>query len=688
MSPIYKSVIIIGSVICLSACSASQLFHPTVTPIPMTVTLVTSQPTVEPSAMVTADYVTPLVASSPTAAIPIITATAEATLSPAIPIADARAATSRELFEVVPPERDDIALAVAYLGADPIVATPQLQPILEPGAIDSFYIGNVDSNTVSRIDAELMSVGENAYFWFDTGPGSVNPDQTLLAKETAAFDEIYETLFAYFGLVEPPGGRVHIVHASPNVLCDDPDYCRLAGYFSSRDLIPRSIDPQSNERAMFVMNTRQFGTDNYLDVLAHELRHMLGEEYDGGDEDWVVEGGALLAEDLAGFSLIPQARGNLFLENPDQQLNSWTEGNTIPHYGQGYLVSRYLYDRLGASLFRKYLDSRHPGLSAVDDVSAESGLDFTGLDLWVDWLATMALHDVPDLADEYRWSGPELSPVAMTDVNTIPATFDTTVSQFAADYYELPSSGEFAVDFSGAQNVSLLGTDAFSGESFWYANRANDSNPRLTRVVDLRDVDKASLRYQVFADIEHGYDFAYVSVSTDGGKTWQGLSAENMQGQAQVDDPADRALTERFYTGRLGRWMSETIDLSHLAGQEILIRFEYVTDPILTYGGFALDDITIPEIGFFDDAETLDDGWIAEGFTRATADLPQSWWLQLITFDADGRPTIERLPVPESGQFAFSYQALPGDRRPILIVAATAPETLQAANYGLDVTTD
>lgn len=600
-------------------------------------------------------------------------------------LADARQATARELAEIVPPFRDDVRLAVAYLRADPAAATPQPPVERQLGDQDTFYIGNVDSNTFSTIDAELLSIGQYAYFWFDRGEASIEPDAEELATVTAAFDEIFQTLYAYFGVSEPPGGRVHIVHAAPTALCDAADRCRLAGYFSARDLLPRSIRPQSNERTMFVMNTQQFGGATYLDVLAHELRHMLGNSYDSGEEDWFVEGGAMLAEELVGFSQIPQLRGSLFLQNPDQQLNSWTDEDTIPYYGQGYLVNRYLYDRLGEALFHEFIVSPEPGLRAVDAVAADNGLEFTGIDLWLDWLAAMALRDARDVADALRWQGPELGPLATEPVNNLPASFSTTVDQFAADYYELPSSGEVTIVFNGAPVVSLLGTAAPSGDSIWYAQRANESNPRLTRTVDLRESSAATLTYQVFTDIEEGYDFAYVSASTDGGQVWQPLSAEGMQGLEKGDDPSDSALAPRFYTGHTREWVKESIDLSPFAGQEILLRFEYVTDPILTFGGFALDDIAIPEIEFHDDAETPDEGWMAEGFTRATTELPQSWWLQLITFDTDGRPAVSRLDVAEDGRLDYTYQALPGVRRPILIVAATAPQTLQPAEYTLDI---
>lgn len=588
-----------------------------------------------------------------------------------------------ELVGNNPPPRDDVRLAVAYLGANSVLPTAEPPVDMETGTFESFYIGNVDSNTVSTIEAELVSIGDNAYFWFDRGPGSIDPDVEELARVTDSFDQIYETLYAYFGVSEPAGGRVHIIHASPEVLCDDPDQCGLAGYFSSRDLLPQSINPQSNERPMFVMNTQQFGTGNYLDVLAHELRHMLGNGYDASEEDWFVEGGAMLAEELAGYELIPQVRGSLFLQNPDQQLNRWTDSNTIPYYGQGYLLNRYIYDRLGAALYRDFIFSSEPGLVAIDAIARENNLDLTGDGLWLDWLVAMALHDEENAPTEFQWAGPPLDQVSTTPVNNLPGTFETTVHQYAADYYELPSSGEVTIEFAGRPSVQLLSQEPISGDHYWYAQRANDSNPRLTRAVDLRDVNRATLAYDVFVDIEQGYDFAYVAVSVDDGQTWAPLEADGMQGLLPEDDPSNRALASRFYTGQAGSWISESADLSKYAGQEILLRFEYVTDPILTYGGFALDNIAIGEIDFFDDAETFDLGWNAEGFTRANGLLPQRWPLQLVTFDSDGRPTVERLDVDEDGRMNYAFQALPGTRRPLLIVAAIAPETLELAHYSL-----
>jgi hypothetical protein len=157
-----------------------------------------------------------------------------------------------------------------------------------------------------------------------------------------------------------------------------------------------------------------------------------------------------------------------------------------------------------------------------------------------------------------------------------------------------------------------------------------------------------------------------------------------MQGAGQADDPSDSALTERFYTGSSHGWVEETADLTPYAGQSIHIRFDYVTDPILTFSGLALDNISIPEINFYDDAEN-EHGWTAEGFVRTTGYVPQQWHIQLISF-VEERPTVELLPLTADNTLSLTMPVgANGDRRPILIIAASAPLTLEPAHYQLTV---
>lgn len=671
-------------------------------PAPATPTAVSA--TVSPTAVFASPVPSPTPTPQPPTATPTLAApptwppapTAESPFGRTA-VSAAEQAAFDELNQSAPPERDDLRLAAAYRG---MVEQPTPAPLVtEPlpvGTTQTFNIANFDDNTVVPIETVLLAVGNHAYFWFDTGPGSYQPNEVELAEVTAEFDTYYETNNFYFGSENNPGidgdPRVYVVHASPLSLCNvslsNAANCPLAGYFSSRDVLPKTADSTSNAHEMFVMNVSNFGTSFYLNVLGHEFRHMIEDNYDQNDYDWEVEGSAILAEELIGHPSTGQQRGNLFLQNPDQQLNSWTDGNSIPYYGQGYVMNRYIFDRLGIDLYREFATHPANGLLAVDAVAAAHGLDITGHSLWLDWLAALAIHDDPNAPDIYQFQGVPLDTADSSTISRLPDTTQTTVSQYAADYYTLPNNGTLTLQFTGNALVQLLDTVPASGQSMWYAQRANYSNPRLTRQVDLQQVAAATLNYLVYTDIEYGYDYAYVSVSTDGGQTWQGLTAENMQGLDPADNPSGSALTERFYTGRSEEWVQETADLTPYAGQIIQLRFEYVTDPILTFGGFALDNISIPEIGFYDSAETLAEGWVAEGFTRTTGYLPQTWHVQLITFPG-GVPTVQQLPLNADQTVSYTFDgAESGEKRPILIIAATAPMTLEKAHYQLTVSSD
>ena len=88
---------------------------------------------------------------------------------------EVRAAVAQELAETQPPAADPFRLAVAYRGLSPIVATPPPPDTPQLGDVATFTIGNIDDNTVSQISARLLSIGDNAYYWFDQASDVAQP---------------------------------------------------------------------------------------------------------------------------------------------------------------------------------------------------------------------------------------------------------------------------------------------------------------------------------------------------------------------------------------------------------------------------------------------------------------------------------------------------------------------------------
>ena len=98
-----------------------------------------------------------------------------------------------------------------------------------------------------------------------------------------------------------------------------------------------------------------------------------------------------------------------------------------------------------------------------------------------------------------------------------------SVAQLGVDYLGVVD-GPRLLEFDGEDAVALTGAQPVQGEWMWWSGRGDSRLATLTRAFDLQDVEKATLQFSTWYEIERHYDYAYVSVSVDGGKTWQTLS--------------------------------------------------------------------------------------------------------------------------------------------------------------------
>lgn len=110
-------------------------------------------------------------------------------------------------------------------------------------------------------------------------------------------------------------------------------------------------------------------------------------------------------------------------------------------------------------------------------------------------------------------------------------------------------------------------------------------------------------------------------------------------------------------------WVTQEIDLSAYAGQEILLRFEYISQAQGGGFGAAVDNIAIPEIDYLDDAETSSD-WTLHGWQQVSNQVPQNFLVQYISSGTEQRlPRVRQLIGPEddatSGEWRFNLE--PGE---------------------------
>ncbi|HEY7197235.1 MAG TPA: immune inhibitor A domain-containing protein [Gaiellaceae bacterium] len=156
----------------------------------------------------------------------------------------------------------------------------------------------------------------------------------------------------------------------------------------------------------------------------------------------------------------------------------------------------------------------------------------------------------------------------------------------------------------------------FAGSKFYYSNTGNDLDVNMSKSVALPA--GAQLTAKARYNIEDGWDYAYLRVSTDNGATWANVptnlsSADNPNGQ-------------NFGEGITGvstndDWVDLTADLSAYADQTVLLGFRYWTDGAQegTPGagfqpGISLDEIAIT--GQPTDGAETDAGWTFDPATK------------------------------------------------------------------------
>jgi hypothetical protein len=124
-------------------------------------------------------------------------------------------------------------------------------------------------------------------------------------------------------------------------------------------------------------------------------------------------------------------------------------------------------------------------------------------------------------------------------------------------------------------------------------NYTNNITTTLTSngTFNLAGVQEASLSFYAKWDIESGYDYVEVQASTNNGSTWSNLCGKYTHAGSMDQNPG-----EPLYDGKQTTWVKEEINLNHLIGQTIKIRFRLKSDAFVTADGFYVDDIVLSVI--------------------------------------------------------------------------------------------
>ena len=538
---------------------------------------------------------------------------------------------------------------------------------------DSYEVGDSRSFFADGepLEATLAAVTEHAYFWVENG---IQLEKTAVAAAANRFEADYYALITdLFGTVWTPGidndPRFTILH-----MIGSPDAVEL-GYFTDVNQYPATVYSDSNEQEMIYLNMGQIeiGTDLYFGTLVHEVQHLIQWHLDANETAWLNEGLSQLAEIYVGLDTSTTEE---YLYQTDIRLNSWSyeEDKIDAHYAGAYLYTVYIWEQLGKTAVQEL--ARHPanGLAAVNSILQGYAPDRSLADFTADFAVANYLHD-PAAGARYSYESVRtVQPSSEIYLNDIPLDTISSLNQFGVHYINLDFSGGVTIEFAGDTTIPIFDAPASPAEETWFAPPQNDTDAMLTAVLDLTSLGQATLRFNTWYDLEPEWDFAYLSVSSDGGFTWTLL--DPVHREAGEYGPAWNGRSDS-QSGNEDGWLKETISLNEFTGREIMLRFEVVTDSAVTQRGFALSNLRIPELA----TEIV---WEAEGFVPTGWQLPQQWRLHFIQKGGGGSdPQVIPLPLDafNQGRWPVAISSNGG----VLVITPLTPFVAQPANYWLNI---
>jgi immune inhibitor InhA-like protein len=382
----------------------------------------------------------------------------------------------------------------------------------------------------------------------------------------------------------------------------------------------------------------------YEGTFAHEWQHLLEYYADPAEQPWVNEGLSDYAQTLAGYV---DGRATVYQRGvdshlycfqgfgpvktrynanprdcggPQNSLNLWDEGapnDVLADYGNAYQFLLYLSDRFGPEIISMlHRDPMRQGLAGiqaalptgttlydvlhdfqtmtlVDKTVGEGGGSIEGVPL--DRVTAASLRSTVNLKNKTAYDQPGAAPNG-------------------ADYVPLPRRLR-SVAFRGAKTLPPLPSGWTVAEETFFSGNAQDLDHTAVRAVTV-PTRNARLKLETSYGIEDGYDWAYVVVSADGGRTYTPVA-----GDRTTDGPAGPGVT-----GTSGAVVTAGYDLSAYAGKKILIGLRYVTDAVVNRGGWRIGTITLGD-------QKISDGTTLAGWKSPTELVPTpvyNWHVTLV----------------------------------------------------------
>jgi hypothetical protein len=389
----------------------------------------------------------------------------------------------------------------------------------------------------------------------------------------------------------------------------------------------------------------------YESTFAHEWQHLLTYYTDPDEEVWISEGMADYAQRLTGYSETALGVTHRGFDNhlicyqgfgivkaaynpnprdcggPANSLNLWSEGEpdeVLADYGITYQLMLYLHDRFGGELLtRLHLDKENHGLEAVAAALPE-GEDL--YDILHDFQVMTLVDKVAGEPGGVVKGMPRQRVTARSLRSTVnldnPSAYGRAgAPPNGADYVRLPRDWH-TVGFEGAPSLPPVPLAWTTDAGMLFSGNTPDTDATAVRRVDVPDTDPV-LRFTTSYGLEENFDYGYVTVSDDGGKTYRAI-----KGDRTVEGPLGQAITGKAADVTL------SYDLQPYAGKSLLVGFRYVSDSAVSVGGWHVKDVKVGATAVGDNSV---EGWKSPTEIHPT---PVHHWQVTLVGLAEGKAKV------------------------------------------------
>ncbi|MFG2668489.1 hypothetical protein ACGFY6_30160 [Streptomyces sp. NPDC048387] len=411
---------------------------------------------------------------------------------------------------------------------------------------------------------------------------------------------------------------------------------RASAWLTTLGSHPRNLGPAP------CRNQEGFPIPNEIEVIvAHEYNHViwhsLAEDTEGAA--WTIEGTANWAEWLTGYvdrrveslaslttacfqgrqdAAMPPGYTDPFgarLGGPENSLTLWPDPGTSSFcdYGASETLIHLLALRYGDEFVRDLLfEGGGSGFDRLTKTLARHGIHESPFAILRDWSTAAAIDGILDDGAKLTGADPRRFQLrtfhSRANLDTPFAYARPGAPSNGADFVRLRDSAGTYLPTGALKSLTFEAPTVYptrpvewsvaadghaAGDPALYSGAVNDEVNLDRSIVRSVTVDPAdpTLSFDARWDIEPGYDLGLVQVSTDGGATFTSRRSAGMATALSGDaDPAIRALLPGF-NGDSGGWTHQSIDLTDLAGQTVLVAFRYRTDTIESRPGLWIDNV-------------------------------------------------------------------------------------------------